>query len=220
MVDEASVDPTLSTKSDVLRAYEEARARGARHEALAIRARHAVETGDLDGRSFGTDRPLIIASRRAGTSGEPPVAFLASFAGRDHDVVFLLKRGVTRVGRGAPFGDFLLPERILPPIEGRQWLVVHRPGHVWIMDDMSTNESVVLPCSAPRVVDAIDPRWDDGVYDYVRMREKASQAVTLDWTGTVVADLHEGDVLLTIYAALVFGIVSLPARPPSSPIRV
>jgi hypothetical protein len=197
----------MSRKNDVIRAHEEARARGARHEAAAIRARYALETGDVDGRPFGTDRTMLVASRRRGTEGETPVAFLASFAGRKHDVVFALKRGVTRVGREVPFGDFDLPDGLLPPIEARQWLVVQRPGQVLVMDDRSTNESVVLPHVAPRVVGASDPRWDDDVYYYGKVREKAAQAVALDSGGVVVAELHDGDVLLTIYAALVFGTI-------------
>jgi hypothetical protein len=189
--------------ADAVREHAEARARGARHEAVAVRARYALETGDLDGTAFGADKPLHVARRRIGSAAQPPIAFLASFGGGRH-VVFALQRGVTRVGRGIPFGDFELPDGVIP-IEGRQFLVVERAGQVLVMDDHSTNQSMVLPRTAPRLEGVRDPRWDDGVYSYPEVREKAPQAVALDWAGTVVCEIKEGDVLLTMYSALVFG---------------
>ena len=141
---------------------------------------------------------------RSGYEQNRPVAFLASFTGREHDVVIPLKAGLTRVGREAPFGDLTFPKDLPPPIEGRQWLVVHRPGHVLVMDDHSTNQSIVLPHSADRLGGG-DPRWDHDVYSYAKVRAKAAQGIALDWEGTVVHELREGDVLLAIYSAFVFG---------------
>jgi hypothetical protein len=193
----------MSGDDDAFRAYNEARARGARHLAAAIRARRALETGDEDGHSFPGARPLVMVPRRAGRNVDPPTGFLVSFAGGEHDVVFRLKRGLTRVGRGL-ISDFELPKGVTPPVEGRQWLVTQRRGQALVVDDQSTNESVVLPHDRPRVEGGFDPRFDDGAYAYGEIR-KSGAGITLDWAATTVHELHEGDVLLTCYAALVYG---------------
>lgn len=124
-------------------------------------------------------------------------------------MIFPLKRGVTRVGLEAPFGDFEVTRT--QPIEARQWLVVQPREQFWIMDDHSTNLSLVLPRELPQVLDADDPRWSGDRYDYMKPREKALEGVSLDWASTVVHELREGEVLLIIYAALVFGGVQVGA---------
>jgi hypothetical protein len=189
-------------KSQVVRAYLDALARGARHEAQAVRARYALVTGDLGGEAFQADRPLVMATRRSGP--EPPVAFLASFGARERDVIFPLKRGVTRVGIGPPFGDFDLEGP--RPIESRQWLVVERAGEILVADDHSTNESLVLPRRLPKIAGTMDPRWERGVLYYSELRAGAGPGASLlDWPGTTVHALAEGDVIVTIYAPHVFG---------------
>lgn len=205
---------TTRSTEDLVTQHREARARGDRHLAQLYRARYGILTGDFDG-PFGDDgapKPLVpVAKRREAESGQA-VAFLASFTAIGRDCVFVLKRGVSRVGVDPAFGDY---ERVKAPagagavLEGRQWLIVHHPGEVLVMDDRSTNQSTVLPRACPRLEGVADPRFDAAPY-YANMAGlRAPGTVALDWAGTVVQPLHEGDVLLGCYAALVFGLLPI-----------
>jgi hypothetical protein len=206
---------TIRSTDDLVTHYREARARGERHLAQLYRARYGLSTGDFDGpfRDAGDSKPLLrVAKRREAETGQP-IGFLASFTAIGRDCVFVLKRGINRVGVDPAFGDF---DRLKDPagvgpvgavLEGRQWILVHHPGEVLVMDDRSTNQSVVLPRDCPRIEGVADPRFDEKPYyaNMARIREPGT--IALDWDGTVVQPLHEGDVLLGCYAALVFGVL-------------
>lgn len=183
----------------------DARARGRRDEEQRARVAHALLAraggdDDLDG------PPPAVLAAVSGASAAPPVAFLATFTcGEGNEVVFPVRPGVTRVGF-APTGDFPRPA---PggsrPIESSQWRVVHEAGRTRVVDARSTNQSVVLPASLPPF--GGDPRvagWTST--PPALLLAPPPGAVHLDHGGAVVYELADGDVLVTVYAAFVFGL--------------
>ena len=91
-------------------------------------------------------------------------------------------------------------------VEGRQWLFVCLPERTLVADDHSTNQSIILPQGVPAATAEPEPRYGDGVFSYSIIHGKRKTGrVDLDWEGNVVYSLNEGDVLLTIHAAFVFG---------------
>jgi hypothetical protein len=187
--------------TDSIRRWSEAQSTGARHLARLHRARYALSTGDLEGGPFPGERPLILVPRRKDAAGTP-VAFLASFAGQDF--VFPLKHGLNRVGYDKMFGDYDKPAPTAP-IESRQWILVVHDGGALVMSDRSTNPSTALPASVPRLDADLEPRFGEGPYFFNMCDLAAPGAIKLDWAGTTVHALAEGDALLSPYQPFVFG---------------
>lgn len=126
--------------------------------------------------------------------GPPPVPRTIVYG------VFLLKQGLNRVGLDTNWGDF--EEPTYRSMEGREWLVVVAGNRAFAADDHSSNGSIFLPRDTPRDADG-DPRFDAGCTGFGRRR--LNGAISLDWEGTNVVELREGDVLISCYSAFVFG---------------
>ncbi|MBI4700577.1 MAG: hypothetical protein HY744_05340 [Deltaproteobacteria bacterium] len=199
----------MSVGQRILEAYAEAAARGARHEAQMLRARHGLLAGGFEHEAFAGTRPLVLVPRRQDAVAGETVAFLASFTA-ERDCLLPLKRGLNRVGTAPMFGDYEKPGCRV--IESRQWLVVCQGSQALVMDDHSTNQSTVLPRAHPRIEGAADPRFDDAPYLSNLCAIGGSPGtgpIRLDWAGSVVCALADGDVLLSPYAALVFGVAGV-----------
>lgn len=185
---------------------------------LARERLHLVRGAFFPGPDQDTRRAPVdieIVERRI-PAGVAPVAFLAQINARcatssarsgppprlpvaDVDSVFPLKSGINRVGFDQIFGDYERPT--FRSIESRQWLVLIAGGQAFVVDDHSTNGSFVLPRREPRLA-SDDPRYDP---DCTGFGQPRSGMIQLDWEGSTVVGLSEGDVLITCYSALVFG---------------
>jgi hypothetical protein len=176
--------------------------------------RHALASG-LDGAHPGMPPSLEIVARKPHLPPAEPVCFLAQFnrslpvpslpggpppgpPQSSVDSVFLLRRGLNRVGFDTHHGDFERP--LFRSTESSQWLVVVTDRHVVVTDDRSTNGSLVLPQGAPPIPDR-DPRFEPGRSGF---GQPAGGMLCLDGHRQA-HELADGDVLISAYAAFVFG---------------
>ena len=183
--------------------YRDAAQRGAKHSALLHFVRCGLIAGEISAEPDLHGRPLLTIARR---HPAPPFAFLGCFTATANDYFIPLKQGVNRIGRNPIWGDhveFPAGERL---IEARQWLFVCRAGQTLIADDHSTDGSVILPADA---LELMDP---DFCSQPLSLARRAPTWVELDWAGNIVHELREGDVLVTKYAAFIYGHVPTGAR--------
>jgi hypothetical protein len=188
-------DPKLADRNYELARYQEACNSGAKHLALLHLIRCRLLSGGIDSETPSSPRSLVIIPRRHPAE---PIAFLGCFSNPDRDYVMLLKSGVNRIGSNTMIGDHSEIPRGTYLLEARQWLIICRSTESLIADDHSTNGSVILLGNAPEVREVSFP------YPLSSAKEKPGH-VTLDWYGNVVYELKEGDVLITAYAAFIYG---------------
>jgi hypothetical protein len=194
--------PWGSLETERARSQEAARA-GLKHLALLHLVRCRLLAGKIDGDQPPASRPLVLVPRLHAADA---VAFLGCFSAPDRDYVLPLKTGVNRVGRSPIFGDHQENPARPPVLEPRQWLIICRqPGGMLVADDHSSNGSLVLPRDSAAIRQTSDPSSLEAVF----LRAPAQSK--LDWHGNVVHELHEGDVLVTAYAAFVVGCI--PPQP-------
>lgn len=190
--------------TDLLHRYEEARTRGARHEAQLYRAKQGILTGDFNGGPWAGRSPLVAIARIPETDRDPPAAFLASFNSfSGTDSLFPLRWGVNRVGYATGWGDFSRTAGAVTYVEGRQWQIEIQPGRAVITDPGSSNSSRVIPRGQAKLDAVSDPRFDASTYYYSELSAVDRQGLAA--LGTAEYELAEGDVLLCCYCALVFG---------------
>ena len=186
-------------------AYARSSAENAHHLALLHLVRARALRGDAAQGSLVSIKPVVVLPRRPSPRAVP-IAFLACFTDPAASYVLPLKIGLNRIGRDPDWGDHEEFPRGVRLMEGRQWLMVCRPPEALVVDDHSTNQSILLPREAGAPDPVPDPRRKPGEYSYTRIFGVSWPGrVDLDWAGDVVGALGEGDVLLTMYAAFVFG---------------
>jgi hypothetical protein len=75
-----------------------------------------------------------------------------------------------------------------------------------VADDHSSNGSIVLPRDSAAIRQTNNPSSLEAVF------QRAPAQSRLDWRGNTVHELHEGDVLVTAYAAFVVGCTPPPPK--------
>lgn len=207
---------TTEALERTLQRYRAAKAAGQAHVAQLERARYRLAAGDLGGEPFGDEKPLAIAARDPELAAPHAAhAFLASFCTPfGADVLFPLRLGLTVIGF-ATAGDFQRPAPGEPrAVEMRQWLVIHRPEQTLVLSDRATNPSLVVPRACARLAGASDPRFDESPPLGALIAAPPAGTHAVDPGGAAVVELHEGDVLVSCYAAFVFGLACEPLTGP------
>jgi hypothetical protein len=191
----------------LVRDYEDARLRGAKHEAQLLRVKHGILTGSFTAPPFGGEKPILVAEREAADpNAAVPAAFLASFNSHlSSDVLFPLRVGVTCVGF-APVGDFRKPknpdERA---IEMMQWWIVHRSSGTLVTSYRASNSSRLLPSGRSRLA-TNDARFEERAYANELLTGDIEGTSRIEPNGSTVYDLAELDVLIGTYSPFVFGL--------------
>ena len=218
--------PRVENLLSLLALYEGAKHAGTRHLAQVYRVKCGLMTGDFNAPPFADETPLGINPRLE----NPPVgtvAFLASinqltgitFLRRGKfrkwdkvpcahsDSIFLLRRGLNRVGSALGHYDCTgLPWTI----DEREWVVDQGEHTALVTEDGSEYGSVIVPVEHPRFAGVPDPRYDERAVAFGNTWKFLQRLQH----GDAPYELREGDVLLTVHDALVYGLATYPGEPP------
>ncbi len=218
----------MSTLDELMSLYEDAKRAGTHHMAQVYRVKCGLMTGDFNAPPFADETPLGINPRLE----NPPVgtvAFLASinqmsgspFLRRERvggwdrtpcahsDSIFLLRVGLNHVGTTPRYGDYdcgALPWAI----EEREWVISQGGQTALVREDGSEYGSVIVPVEHPRFTGVPDPRYDERAVAFGNTWKFLQRLQE----GDAPYELREGDVLLTCYYALVYGLATYPGATP------
>ena len=161
-------------------------------DAALARGRRALREGE------GASASLL----RFVQPSDRPAAFLTTLSGAP--IVIPLRAGITFVGRSRAHSEHQGWSTPFP-VEGVQWFIRCEHGVAAAADAASTNQSVVIRAGAtlpqPCSLATVHQLAHRGDADFVAILHQPPQPLAdLRW-----ARLDEGDALVTVYAALVFG---------------